>query len=184
MVITSFHTGLFAKDMKQELVDEKEIGTVFPIPIHLSADGFNLFKHAKAGQVGMMPTYISPIFLPKHIRNEFVELLGLIPGPKQSHSIDMFNELWYKEMSQLSEPFYEEVDGISYCFKVVFVMFSGDYKHTPELSRRKQIPSRTACNTCHFKGSIPPEIKRKVQKGKGEQKREIEEGSYLNCNFP
>jgi hypothetical protein len=182
-VISSFNTGFFAKRILEELDDEKEYGSVFPIPIHLSADGFNLFKHAKAGQVGMMPTYISPIFLNKHIRNDHVELLGLIPGPKQTHSVDMFNEVWYKEMSMLSEPFYEEVDGVTYCFKLVFVMFSGDYKHTPELSRRKQIPSRLACNTCHLQGSIPPELKRKVKKGKGVEKKEVEEGKNFFTFF-
>lgn len=111
--------------------------------------------------ISMMPCYISPIFMKKEIRNEHVQLLGLYPGPKQDN-LDMYGEIWYKELSLLREPFYETVGGKRYSFNVVFVMYSGDYKHMPDITQHKQLPSVTPGHTCKFEGNIPPTLFKKV----------------------
>jgi hypothetical protein len=140
--------------------------------IHLSADGFNLFKHALDGQISMMPCYISPIFMKKEIRNEHVQLLGLYPGPKQDN-IDMYGEIWYKELSLLREPFYETVGGKRYSFNVVFVMYSGDCKHMPDITKHKQLPSVTPGHTSKFEGNIPPTLFKKIAPVKKKKRNKI-----------
>ena len=103
-----------------------------------------MFKHAQTGQVSVYPMYASPIFSPKEIKNKNIHLVCLFPGPQQTR-VEMFMELYYRELQDLSECFLEVLDGESFYFKIIFVLKSCDYKGLPDFTQHKGLPSTHAC---------------------------------------
>jgi len=159
-----FNSSLFAQDIKSDLLESGDCGTVFPVPIHLSSDAFNLFKHSASGEVSVHPCYVSPIFAKKEEKNRNVQLLCLIPGPKQSRH-EMYIEHYYNEMRDLSETFIEAVKGVDYSFKLIFVLKTCDYRGLPDFTMHKQEPSPIPCHFCWFTGSVQDPVIVRNRKG-------------------
>jgi hypothetical protein len=104
MIFNNFCNSIFAQRIKKDLIESGDIGRVYPIPIHISGDGFGMFKHSANGPVSVYPQFISPIFAAPKDKNKNVQLHCLSPGPQQSR-LEMFSEELYKEIEELSEPF-------------------------------------------------------------------------------
>jgi hypothetical protein len=178
LVIGNFNNGLFARSLLKELTEENEQDSTILIPVHISADGIGMYKHGKDGAVSMMPLYIAPIFAENSIRNDHIDVMAFIPGPQQEN-VDMFSELIYEEMAELSNGFIAKVgDDERHC-RLVFVMGSMDYRGLPEWHRHKQVPSDLACHVCHFEANEP--LDRPIPRKRNGEEKEIKQGliNYL-----
>ena len=161
-LIGTFNSGLFSRNIKRSLIEDGELESVLPFPIHISCDGIGMFKHGIDGSVSMMPLYAVPLFAKNAIRNDFVNLLAFFPGPSQQN-VDMYAEMYYKEIASLGEGFYEEVGSKTLFIQLILAMNTADYRGLPDSHRHKQEPAEHACHCCFMKGNPPMQrpVKRK-----------------------